>query len=371
MKFAPPFCPIPGCPSGDPQQAFTWHRRGRYRRACDGRWIPRFHCHSCDRSFSSQTFRSSYRYRKPFLHHLLIQLLCSKVTRRQAARVLGVHRNTVERRFLRFARIGCEFHLSQLEQCRSRGGMIGTFQLDELETFEHHRRLKPITMGVLIERKSYFVVNSCAGTLPPRRPLKDGEASRLAAIEAAHGKRQSQSRACVRDCALALRSILAPEAAIIFQSDKKTTYRSEFRRTFSDRLLIHHVTSSKAVRDYRNVLFPINHTLAMMRDGVSALVRRSWGVSKKLLGLQRHVWLWTCYRNYVRGVTVRTKKTPAQCAGVSDRRFSVRDAFQWRWPLSMIRGQRHSSRPDSYWMLRVNGGESRNSPFDVTPTASR
>lgn len=302
---------------------------------------------------------------------MLVQLLCSKVTRRQAARVLGVHRKTVERRFLRFARIGLEFHLARLDECQARGGMNGTYQLDELETFEHHRRLKPLTMGVLIERHSYFVIESCAGTLPPRRPLKNDEASRLAKSEAVHGKRRSRSRDCIRRCARSLHSVHAPGANLVLQSDKKRTYPSVFRRTFPGHLFLHHVTSSKAVRDYRNLLFPINHTLAMMRDGISALVRRSWGVSKKLQGLQRHVWIWTCYRNYVRGVTVRTKKTPAQSAGVCVDRYSIRHAFQWRWPLAMNDGQRHSSRPDSYWILRVNGGESRSSPPTVTPTASK
>ena len=67
--------------------------------------------------------------------------------------------------------------------------MTGVFQLDELETFEHHRKLKPITMSVLIERKSYFLVDSRAGTLPARRPLKKHEHLRLREIELQEGKR--------------------------------------------------------------------------------------------------------------------------------------------------------------------------------------
>ena len=336
LRFIPPFCPVSGCPSGHGRIPFRWRHRGRYWRACDGRWIPRFLCLVCKRSFSSQTFRSSYRYRKPFLHHQLLALLCSKVRRRQAARILQVTRKTVDLRFLRMSGIGRDFHFAQLRLCQESGGIQGTFQLDELETFEHHRKLKPVTMSVLIERRSYFVVHSRAGALPARRPLKKDELELLAAIEAKEGKRRSESRACVRASFEALHQILEPEAPVQLQTDKKQSYPVECRRATEGRSLIHQTTSSRAKRDYFNLLFPINHTLAMMRDGMSCLVRRSWGACKKRSRLQRHAWIWMTYRNYIRGVTVETKKTPAQSAGVCAERYSFQSAFQWRWPLRML-----------------------------------
>ena len=58
------------------------------------------------------------------------------------------------------------------------------------------------------------------------------------------------------------------------------------------------------------------------------------GAAKKIKGLQRHAWLWTAYRNYVRGVTVKTRTTPAQSAGVCDQRWQLKEVLRWRWPLS-------------------------------------
>ena len=55
------------------------------------------------------------------------------------------------------------------------------------------------------------------------------------------------------------------------QTDKKSSYRTILARRFGARLA-HERHSSIAKRDYSNPLFPINHTLAMMRDGISRLV---------------------------------------------------------------------------------------------------
>lgn len=227
--------------------------------------------------------------------------------------------------------------MARLEQCKRNGGIDGVFQLDELETFEHNRKLKPVTMSVLIERKSYFVVHAKAGSLPARRPLKAIEAKRLAEIEVEEGKRRSDSRACIRESFRAMHALLAPTAPVRFQSDQKRTYPTECRRAALGRSFIHRTTSSRKRRDYRNLLFPINHTLAMMRDGMSCLVRRSWAAAKKVKGLQRHAWLWIAYRNYVRGVTIKTKITPAQSAGVCEERWLLKEVLKWRWPRQMER----------------------------------
>ncbi len=333
--FQPPFCPRFGCPSTECDIAFRFRRSGSYHRKCDGRWIQRFRCLICHRGFSTQTFKANFRYRKPFLHHALVHALCSKVTRRQAARLFGVIKKTVERRHVRMARVARDFHRARLLECAQRGGIDGTFQLDELESFEHHRKLKPVTMAVLIERKSYFVVHARAGQLAARGRRTLQQQKRLNEIQSEEGVRRSASRACVRECFESLGGLLSSEIPVRLQTDKKRTYPTECRRATHPRALIHRTTDSRKRRDYRNLLFPINHTLAMMRDGMSCLVRRSWGAAKTIKGLQRHTWIWMAYRNYVRGVTVKTRTTPAQSAGVCDQRWQLKEVLRWRWPLQM------------------------------------
>jgi hypothetical protein len=260
-------------------------------------------------------------------------LLCSKVTRRQAARILTVNRKTVERRFRRFSKVARDFHFAQLNAKKLRGGIQGCFQIDELETFEHNRRIKPVTLAVTMERHSYFVLGAYAGAMASRGNLNERHSARKAEIEKEEGPRRSQSILVVRKSFEMLDHYLARDASIFLQSDRKTTYRTELRRATRGRKRRHEVTSSEDRRDYRNPLFPINHTLAMMRDGLSCLVRRNWGASKKRSGLNRHCWIWIAWRNYVRGVTIKTRTTPAQALGVCTRAVNTKDLYFWRWPL--------------------------------------
>ena len=262
-------------------------------------------------------------------------LLCSKVTRRQAARILGVNRKAVELRFRRFSKIAKDFHISAMSRCRSNGGFSGVFQLDELETYEHNRRIKPVTVAVVIERSSYFVIGADPGAMASRSPLSKMYQKRKQAIQEEEGLRRSQSRLVVQKSLDRLGRFLSPTAVMNLQSDKKKTYPAALAKAAGERLVHHEVTSSKLRRDYQNPLFPINHTLAMMRDGISCLVRRNWAGSKKKSGLQRHCWIWIAWRNYVRGITTRTRTTPAQALGVMSKAAQSQDLYYWRWPLLM------------------------------------
>src|SRR5262245_35427878 len=95
----------------------------------------------------------------------------SKVTQRQSARILGCSRHTVAHRLDLLGKHCRDFHQRMLEEAKSRGGIEGMFQLDELETFEHNRRLCPVSVPVLIEKQSYFVLHAEAVPLPARGGL--------------------------------------------------------------------------------------------------------------------------------------------------------------------------------------------------------
>ena len=114
------------------------------------------------------------------------------------------------------------------------------------------------------------------------------------------------------------------------QTDKKSSYTTILARRFAGRLE-HERHSSRAKRDYANPLFPINHTLAMMRDGISRLVRRTWAASKLRERLERHAWIWLVWRNYVRGITNRAARvTPAMALGVESKRWRPSEICAWR-----------------------------------------
>ena len=330
--FIPPFCPIFDCPTRTQGIAFTWRKRGYYWRKCDGRTVRRFSCNACNHRFSAQTFKTDFRWRKPKLHFRLFDLFISKVTIRQMARITRVRRPTIERRLRCLGQTCKDFHAQVLGQLKDRGGICGIYQMDELETYEQNRRLSPVTMPVLIERSSYFVIHGEAATMAARGGLSSVWEKKKKRLEKSRGVRQSGSSNSVRNSLLRLMEIHSPNVGVQLQTDRKASYRSIFRAIAKNQFRCHSTTSSKAKRDKENLLFPINHTFAMMRDSISRLVRRTWAASKSRLRLDSHFWIWVAYRNYIRGVTVTTKTTPAQALGVLERAWSSVDLLRWKWP---------------------------------------
>jgi hypothetical protein len=185
-------------------------------------------------------------------------------------------------------------------------------------------------MPVLIGRRSYFIVDLETAPLPCRGGLSAADRKKKEEREASFGLRRSGSRGAVSKCFETLARVHAPGVSVVVQTDRKVSYPGILREHFGSRVA-HVRTSSKSKRDYHNPLFPINHTLAMARDGISRLVRRTWAASKLRERLGWHAWIWAAWRNYVRGITnLAPKVTPAMAAGVARKQWNVAQLCAWR-----------------------------------------
>jgi transposase-like protein len=329
VEFSPNHCPCssPACANNP---SFQYQRRGHFTRLCDGRSVQRFQCKACKRTFSSQTFRVDYRLRRSRLDLPIFLQFTSKVTQRKAAMNLKCDRGMIAHRLELWGRHCQAFHEQLMRERSRREGWQGSFLLDELETYEHNRRLKPVTVPVLVHKRSHCVLHVAVGTLPPRKPLSKANQRKLEALEALEGKRRSESRVKVAECFEALRKVTGSVPSVSVSTDEKHSYAALLRRTFGSRLE-HERTNSKVQRNYWNPLFVVNHTLAMMRDGLSRLVRRNWGASKKREKLERHLWIWVAWRNYVRPITNKNQhQSAAMVAGLAPRMLAVPELLQWR-----------------------------------------
>lgn len=329
MSFQPVFCPRADCPSrsGSP---FTYRFRGLFRRRCDQRSVQRFLCLTCSRGFSQQTFRLDYRLKRPELLARFFLDRVSKVTHRQSARNHACSRTTEERHFRRLS-LHCEaFHGARLSEVASRGGLGEVFVFDELETYEQHRTQKPVTVPILIERESGFVLDARVGTLPPRGGKGAVRQRGPARGLEPEGLRNSESRKVVRRAFERLREVSLKGRPLSVLTDEKSSYAKLLRELFGGRC-VHLRTPSTRRRDVSNPLWPINHTLARVRDNVSRLVRETWAAAKLRRWLAGQLAIWVCYRNYVRGRTNRQQgTTPAMALGVQSRRWQVRQLLEWR-----------------------------------------
>jgi hypothetical protein len=248
---------------------------------------------------------------------------------RQAARVLRVARRTVEHRFAWLARHAADFQANRLATT----DLAGPFQLDELESFEANR-YQPVTVAVLIDRTSLFIVDTAVGPLRRKGRMTPRQLRRRAAHEALHGRRPSESRFAIHAVLSRLRKVA--RGAVLLESDEKPLYGLLGRRLLGPRFEWR-THSASARRDRRNSLFPINHTNARLRHFLARLRRRTWCVSKKRACLQAHLRIAALWSNYCRGITRRTRTTPAQSVAAARRIYRPEEVLAWRqdWgPLS-------------------------------------
>ncbi len=324
QPFRPSACPRLDCPSrrGEP---FAYRRRGRFKRRCDGRVVRRFLCLACRRGFSQQTFRLDYRLKRPELLPSFFLDRVSNCTHRQSARNHGCSRTTEERHFRRLGEHCRAFHEKQLESlARSHAT---TFLLDELETYEQHRTQKPVTVPILIERESGFVVDAQVGALPPLTKIEGSE------------PRRSESREVVQAVLQRLRALPEDEGSELrVVTDEKPSYARVLKELFDEdgaRKLVHETASPGRARDQTHSLSPITHTLARVREDVSRVERDTWAAAKKRRWLASHLAIWIAYRNYVRGKTNKEHRvTPAMAMGFDERPRSVRELLAWTEPKS-------------------------------------
>lgn len=324
--FEPPRCPRSDCRRhADPRPDFCVFN-GFYHPKCRAHPVPRFVCKTCGKGFSRQTFRADYRDHKPQLNAEVFRLLASGVGLRQTARLIGLSLRCTELKFRKIAR-----HLQGLN-ANLRGPLPpdSSLQLDELETYECRRNTRPLTLPVLIDAKTYFVIAAESAPIRPRGKMTPARRRAIAADEKKSGPRKDESRAAIRRTLAAGARMVEGLSSVVLYTDEKSSYPGLAREAFGADRLIHHTTRSDVPRTTWNPLFPINHTEAMARDLMGRLRRESWLVSKQGWCLDLHLQILMAYRNYVRRRFNRDAESPAQLLGYVDRRMKPTELLSWR-----------------------------------------
>ena len=323
--FRPTRCPRAECPAfADPPDDFC-HRNGTYRPLCRAVPVQRFLCKVCGHGFSRQTFRMDYCDNKPHMNAQLFKLLASGMGLRQSARILGLSRRVTELKARKISR-----HLGRLNRnLTDQFGPGARFMLDEMETFEGERAVLPVTVPLLIETRSMFVIASDVATIKASGRMSKDRREAIRRAEERLGPREDRSRSALQRVFRRMRFFSRELRVVDFVSDKKHEYARQLRRYFGDNAT-HATVSSKLERDQSNPLRHINLTNAMARDLCGRLRRESWLVSKarRYLRLQLHVF--AAYRNFIRRRINREPGTPAERLGFLWRTASFDDLLTWR-----------------------------------------
>ena len=324
--FVPPCCPYRYCSSHfDPRTGFCI-RFGYFKPQCRPHRVQRFRCRSCRRTFSRQTFRADFRDRKPHLNAALFCWVASGVGIRESSRRTGLSLRCTE---LKLRKIGRHLRRLNLNLRHSFGG-DARFHMDELETYEERRNTRPLSIPVLIESETRFIVWAESAPIRPRGTMTPKRLKAIQESEIRHGIRKDTSRRSVRRTLERGAELAKGSERVLLQTDEKSSYPGTARRCFGRDRLAHEKTNSKLVRATWNPLFAINHEEAVMRDLMGRLRRESWLVSKKrrYLDLALHVHM--ANRNLVRRRFNADEESPAQMLGFVPRRLRPTELLSWR-----------------------------------------
>lgn len=324
--FRPPRCPNRHCSEHRSPRPEFFVRKGTYHPHCRAQPVPRFRCRTCMKGFSRQTFRSDYRDHRPDLNTPLYLALASGIGLRQSARNLGLSLRCLELKARKLAR-----HLRRLNlNLRSALPPGATLHFDELETFEERRNTRPLSVPVLIESKSRFLIWAESAPIRPHGRMSPARRKALEEDEKRLGKRRNLSRRSIERTLRRGADLAGSLERVLLHTDEKKSYPALARRVFGANRLQHERTNSRLARGTWNPLFAINHTEAMLRDLTGRLRRESWLVSKKrrYLDLALHVWM--SYRNYVRRRFNTDKASSAEHLGFLPRRLRPQELLSWR-----------------------------------------
>ena len=324
--FRPPFCPHRGCSAHHPSSPDFYARHGSYRAKCRSRPIPRFRCKSCRRTFSRQTFRFDYHDHRPDLNAPLLRLLACGTGLRESGRQLGLSFRCTELKARKIGRHLRQFNLAQRGPLPQGSRLV----FDELETYEGRRNTRPLTVPILVEGESLFLIWAESETIRPSGGMSEARKKAIEADERRFGPRKDRSARAIHRTLRRGADLLPDPRTIRIDTDEKTVYPGHLERVFGAERIDHHRTNSLVPRETWNPLFPVNSEEARARDMLGRLRRESWLVSKarRWLDIGPHVHI--AYRNYVRRRSLGEEHSPASKLGFVERRLRPTELLSWR-----------------------------------------
>ncbi len=265
-------------------------KNGRYIRGSDGKKCQRYLCGICQRTFSETHFGIEYRLRIRRINQAVFRSMCSGVSQRRCAILFGVQRAAIARRILRFG--SCAAH--NLENYRKTREKVTQLDFDELETFEI-TKCKPLTAAIAVEDKSRKILALAVGRIPAKGPL-------AAISRKKYGPRACERRKTLKQMFEDLKVCLAPVGTV--KSDQSKAYPPFIREYLKQ--WQHEATPGRRgcvvgqgelKEGGWDPLFSLNHTYAMIRDGLKRLSRRTWCTTKKPESLTHCLYMYAWFHN--------------------------------------------------------------------------
>ena len=321
--FEPPFCPNPNCRYHlDLPTSWRWKRAGFYRRLASPQLIQRFTCLSCRRSFSSQTFSTTYWLKQPDLPHQVFMKAVGGMANRQIARDLLVAPCTIDRLVGRLGRHCLLLHILLIAEAEPQGDQV----LDSFESFEFSQYF-PFQHHLLAEAETSFFWFFTDSPLRRKGRMTEAQKRRRSELESTLGRPDPQ--AVEKDVYELLQATLEGVPEVTLRSDDHRAYPRALRRLRCR--VQHRVTSSRERRTARNPLFEIYLLDLLIRHSQANHRRETLAWSKRRQGSAERLAILLVWRNYrKRRWEKRCWQTPAMLKGILKKPLRVADILKER-----------------------------------------
>jgi transposase-like protein len=321
---APPFCPRPDCPfhKGD-NKLWRYVRKGTFQSGRTGRVIQRYRCLQCGRFFSQRSFSAGYWLKRPDLLKHVAQRLVGCSGFRQIARELGVSPDTVARHA---SRLGRQAMLRHWKYWAGRP-INEPVALDGFVSFEFSQYY-PTHFHVLAGRESHYFYGFTESECRRSGRMTKRQKARRAELETRLGRPDPRSNE--KEVAALLALVTRQRGVLDLYTDEDQAYPRALRRLHGP-IVRHQTISSRAARTPANPLFAINLLDLLVRHSSANHKRETIAFSKRRKSAIERLWLFLVWRNYVKSFSEKKRdQTPAERAGVTDRRWSLRELVRRR-----------------------------------------
>ena len=275
------------------EQSSDHKKCGTYKRKSDSRTIQRFYCFRCKKTYSHAVKDPAYNHNKRRINIQVKRLLASNISIRRTAILLGVSRTTIARKLIYLGKLCTaenHLYLQQYKAC------IKAIQFDELQTIEH-TKCKPLSVAVVVVPFTRKILGIEVSIMPAT-----GHLAKIA-------RKKYNFRPDLRIIGLQklfkkITPMLAKNAYIY--SDKHPFYgpviahicpQALHIQTKGDKATI--AGQGELKKGWKDPLFYINQTLAMLRANINRLIRRTWCTTKCIDRLRDHLAIYMSIHNSV------------------------------------------------------------------------
>jgi len=310
----PPHCPNPACRFHYPQPThWPYELYGSYPRQKPPLTVQRYRCQACHRTFSDQTFRTTYWLKCPEYLPEIQKHAVSGASNRQVARLLGCAPGTVDNHLARLGRHCILYQRHMLEDASP----FVDIAVDGLVTFEYSQ-YHPYEIIAAVDRNTSFFIHTMTEYQKKRREI----------FESCHLRADPQSvmKAMVEVLSTSLDGALKAHV----WSDKHKVYPHAIRRIrFCE--ITHSTVDSRAKRTRQNPLFEINCLDMLIRHCLKDHTRETIGFGKRRQHSIYRLAIFLVWRNYIKlRREKRCRSTPAMLLGLTERALTEQEILAKR-----------------------------------------